>query len=249
MAERPSKRISATQQPGPNLEIGPRVQDRVQVGVGAGVPCAVFGGVDLEPTRAVADGFAAVERHRGHPDIGGRLENRCAARIIGRYVTKADGPGEAPHERCDLGGAPPVGAHGHPLVEAFGGRPERDARVVRRAAAEHLATRVPHERVAPFLRLHRIVPVVTRVEQMHPFGQHQDVVVADVGRTRFQKADSDVRILRKPRGQCASRRTATGDHIIECAGITHVTPAREASRPRPPSPRRATAECRCGGGP
>ena len=69
------------------------------------------------------------------------------------------------------------------------------------------------------LRLDRVVPVVAGVQQVHPLRQHQDVVVADIGRPRLEQAHRDVGILRQPRGQRAAGGAAAGDHIVECAGV------------------------------
>ena len=72
------------------------------------------------------------------------------------------------------------------------------------------------------LRLDRVVPVVAGVQQVHPLRQHQDVVVADIGRPGLEQAHRDVRVLRQPRGQRAARGAAAGDHIVECAGVRAI---------------------------
>ncbi len=151
-------------------------------------------------------------------------------------------------QRQHVGSAPhPVAPIADPLVERLGGRQERDARVVRRAAAEHLGPGVAHERVAALLRFDRVVPVVAGVEQVHPVRQHQDGVVADVGRARLDQADGHVGILGQPRGEHAPGGAATGDDVVEVAvpGVERI----RQPQPLPRSRRRATSACRCGCGP
>jgi hypothetical protein len=58
---------------------------------------------------------------------------------------------------------------------------------VRRAAAEDLAAGVAQEAVALFLRLDQVVPVVTRVEQVHPVLEPEDGLVIDVRRSRLEQ--------------------------------------------------------------
>src|ERR1035441_3534077 len=99
--------------------------------------------------------------------------------------------------------------------------PEGDAGVVRRAAAQHLGPGVAHEAVALLLGLDQVVPVIARIEQVHPILQAQDRLIVDVRRPRFQHADGDRMILRQPRRQYTAGGAAARDHVVEFAGFDH----------------------------
>src|SRR5690606_18651000 len=128
--------------------------------------------VDLEEPGALADGHALVEADGRQADGRGRLEHGDPARVLRLDLHDPDRAGAAVplprpvvvlqpgDERPALVGAPALAAHRRPLVEVLARRPERDARVVRRAAAEDLAAGVAQEAVAALLRLDRVVPVV-----------------------------------------------------------------------------------------
>ncbi|KAF0962921.1 hypothetical protein MLGJGCBP_03952 [Rhodococcus sp. T7] len=199
----------------------------MQVGVRRRHPGAVLGRVDLEPPRPVEHRSAAVERDGRQTDRCGGVEDRTAARIVRWDVAQ-------PHRtaatvavtggvvvlqpadiRQDVARTPPRRTHRLPVVEHLGRRPERDTRIVRRAPAEDLGPGVPHETVAPLLRLDRIVPVVPGVEQVHPLGQLEDVAVPDVRRAGLQQAHRHRRILAQPCREDAPRATATRDHVVE----------------------------------
>ena len=218
---------------GPHLEVRPAAQDRVQVRVRRGHPGVVRGRVDLEPARTVGDRVALVVAAGRQPRLRGGLEDRHAAGVVGRHradVDRAVAPvviagavvGLQPlDQRPAVRRAPALAAHRRPLVEVLLGRPERDAGVVRRAAAEHLRAGVAQEAVALLLRLDRIVPVVAGVEQVHPVLEAQDRAVVDVGGSRLQQAHGDVRVFGQPGGDDASCRAAAGDHIVELARVDH----------------------------
>ena len=177
--------------------------------------------------------WPSLKRARGQPGLRRRLQHRDAARIVGRdrpdvhrtvAAVMVAGPVvglQALDQRPAVGRAPALAAHRRPLVEVLLRRPERDAGVVRRAPAEHLRARVAHEAVASGLRLDRVIPVVARVEQVHPVLEAQDPRVVDVRRARLQKAYGDVRILGQPGRDHTARGSAAGDHIVELAGVDH----------------------------
>lgn len=77
---------------------------------------------------------------------------------------------------------------------------------------------MPHEAVTALLWLDQIVPVVAGIQQLHPVFEDQDVVVTDIGRTGFEQAHRDIRILRQPGRQDTPGRAAPYDDVIEFTG-------------------------------
>ena len=70
--------------------------------------------------------------------------------------------------------------------------PERDARVMRRTAPEHLGPSVTQERVALLLWLDQVIPVVAGVQQVHPVLEPEDVRIVDVGRPGLDQAHARI---------------------------------------------------------
>ena len=183
--------------------------------------------VDLEPAGPVGDGVARVELRRRQAGLGGRLEDGDAAGVVRRDGADVDRTAapvvvagrvvglQALDERPALLRAPALAAHRRPLVEVLARRPEGDARVVRRAPAEHLGASVAQEAVALLLGLDQVVPVVAGVQQVHPVLEAQDRGVVDVGRAGLEQADRHVGVLGQPRRDHAAGGPAAGDDVVE----------------------------------
>src|SRR5690606_42076254 len=138
---------------------------------------AVLADVDLEEVGAVDDGLTAVEPDPRDPDLLARVEQGHPARVgrrhrtdphrtVGAVVFSAVGVVLQPAEqRVGVGRLPAGRTVLHrPLVEVLARGPERDAGVVRRAAAEHAGAGMTHERVAVLLLLDRVVPVIAGLQ-------------------------------------------------------------------------------------
>ena len=216
-----------------DLEVRPAVDDRVQIGVRRRHPRVVGARVDLEPARAVGHRVTRVEGRRRQAGLRRRLEDGHAAGVLGRDRADVHRPVaavvvaggivglQALDERPALVRAPARVAHRGPLVEILARRPEGDARVVRRAPAQHLGAGVAQERVALLLGLDEVVPVVARVQEVHPVLEAQDRVVVDVRRACLDEADPHVRILRQPRRDDAPGGPAAGDDVVELVSGGH----------------------------
>ena len=175
----------------------------------------------------------SLKRDVGSPGGGRRLEQRDAAGVRRRHGADVHRPRapvvlaravvglELGDQRPALGRAPALAAHRRPLVEVLLGRPEGDARVVRRAPAEHLGAGVAQERVALLLRLDQVVPVIARVEQVHPVLEREDRLVVDVGRPGLDQADRDRGVLAEAGREHAARGPASGDDVVELARVDH----------------------------
>ena len=231
-----------------------RVQDRevvpvggrVQVGHGRGRPGAVGAAVDLEEVRAVDHGLAGVEGGARDPRLLAGLEQGDAAGVVVRDLHQVHGPVVAVVGALVVVGlellVEPEGGLGVPalgavdllpLVQVLGRGPERDARVVRRAAAQHLGAGHAHVRVAVLLLLDGVVPVVAGLQQLHPPAEGQHLVDVPVVRSGLDQPDAHGRVLGQAGGDDGAGGAAADHQVVELlrglgrwggAGRGHVSP-------------------------
>jgi hypothetical protein len=198
--------------------------------------------VDLEEPGAVAHGLAGVEARARDPGLLARVEERDAGRVARRHVHEVHRAVVAVVrlrilvrlqplvQRVGAVGVPAGGAVlVRPAVEVLARRPERDARVVARAAAEHLGARVPHGRVAVLLRLDRVVPVVAGLEQLHPPVEAEDHVEVPVVRAGLDEGHLHVGVLAEAGGDRGARGSPADDHVV-VLGAGHVVSSAVAHR-------------------
>ena len=240
------------------------VRGGVQVAHRRRRPRTVLTGVDLEEVRTLGHGLAGVEVRPGDAGGLGGVQYGHAARVRRRDLTQAHGtvvtvvgPGVLvvleflvqPEGQLRVPALRAV--HALPLVEVLRGGPERDARVVRRAAPEHLGACHAHERVPAVLRFDLVVPVVAGLEQFHPPVQLQHLGVVGVVAARLEQGDTHIRVLTEPRRHHGARRTRSHHHVVvgrDVLGRGHrfSHPSISVLRPVPLSVRRTSRSPRGG---